>query len=440
MNLMFLISNCAPNYLNINEKMKIVLYFLILTLLYTQNIFAGDTLRVMQYNLLYYDMNTQWCTSSNNSVVLKDGYLRDITGHFKPDIFTVNEMNGSPTSVQRLLDNVFNYGGTYIYKRANYTGSYLVNMLYYNSSKLELKSQSYISTSPRITDVYKLYYKSNNLIFGDTVFVTCIVTHLKAGSTTEDADDRALAALQIMSYINNRNLQGNILIMGDFNVYTSSETAFQRFMTPTSTGVRFYDPVNALGDWQDNPAFALYHTQSTNITSGCPSGGGMDDRFDFILPTLPVINGTHGMQYVSGSYKAFGQDGNRFNQTIISPPNYTLPSNIVSSLYYMSDHLPVVLKLFVDRHPLNTASSSYKDCFSVSNPVNENINIWYSGLVPEKAIIRIINILGTTIKEETLFLYPDKQNTISFESFNNGIYLLVIQGEKNKEVKRIVKQ
>ena len=113
-------------FLNIKLMKRALLVFAIM--LVSLQTIAGDTIRVMQYNLLYYDRNTGWCNATNNNVDSKDGYLRDITGYYKPDIFTVNEMNGSVTSVQRLLDNVFVSNGQSYFKRANFAGSYLVNM------------------------------------------------------------------------------------------------------------------------------------------------------------------------------------------------------------------------------------------------------------------------------------------------------------------------
>jgi endonuclease/exonuclease/phosphatase family metal-dependent hydrolase len=417
-------------------------HILFALLVISRILFAGDTIRVMQYNLLYYDKNTGWCNSTNNNVDSKDGYLRDITGSYKPDVFTVNEINGSPTSVQRLLDNVLNVNGQNFYKRANYTGSYLVNMLYYNSLKLALKSQLYIMTSPRITDVYQLYYKSNDLATGDTIFLTCIVTHLKAGNTSSDQQERAVAAQQIMSFVENQNLRGNILLMGDFNVYYASETAFHAFITETSSGVRFYDPVNAIGSWQNNPSYASYHTQSTHINDDntCASGGGMDDRFDFILTTKSIIDGSLNLRYVEDTYWAYGQDGNRFNQSLISPPNYSLPSNIINSLYNMSDHLPVVLKLFVDTELSSNIKHYTSSLYKVNNPFSETISIWKKGQVSEKVTIQIMNILGGIVYEDTLMLYPGERHNIPAKNLKSGIYLLVINGINTKEVKRIVKQ
>jgi hypothetical protein len=349
-------------------------------------------------------------------------------------------MNGSTTSVDLLLNNVFNLGDVDNYKRGSYTGSYLVNMLYYNTSKLALKSQSYILTSPRITDVYNLYYKSDDLENSDTTFITCIVTHLKAGNTSGDASDRAIAAQQIMSYMNNRGLNGNILFMGDFNVYTSSETAFQRFMTPTAAGMQLFDPVNALGDWQNNIQFSSYHSQSTHTYGDCHSGGGMDDRFDFILASESVMEGTRGLKYIEDSYWAYGQDGNRLNQSLISPSNTTLPSSVLSALYNMSDHLPVVLKLEIDSDlytgTVNQDFNSQK--IKVINPVSSSLIMWSEGNKTETVNLQIINLQGSVVLEKQITLSPREKISIP-TNLDPGIYLLRTKGTNQRFVTRIVK-
>jgi len=427
--------------------LKIFLLFIFTSLLAVRGI-AADTLRVMQYNLLYYDKIVHDCDEANNGANHKNSHLTTIFGEFMPDIFTVNEMNGSVNSVDKLLDNVFNTDGVSHYKRANYTGDYIVNMLYYNSRKLALHSQSTINTMvsseyERITDVYKLYYKSENLSqTNDTIFLTCIVAHLKAGSFYEDQQIRHDATKMIMNYISNNNITDNVMMMGDFNVYSSSEDAFQEFVS-TSASLRFYEPVNKLGDWHNNPDYSDYHTQSTHTYSGnpCPSGGGMDDRFDFILTSLPILNGSEGIKYVDDSYWAYGQDGKRLNQAFNDPSNETLPGNVINALYYMSDHLPVVLKLHVDANP--ATSTEIQDLSSssirVSNPFDSYINIWSEISPPQKMNIRILDLFGTTAHSSTVFLSPGDELKLPTNSLKSGIYLLTLMGENNTFSKRLIK-
>ncbi|MDD2277531.1 MAG: T9SS type A sorting domain-containing protein [Bacteroidales bacterium] len=423
--------------------MKKPLFTIILTfLLSAKLLFAGDTIRVMQYNLLYYDMITSFCTESNNNLNQKNINLNKIIEHYKPDIFTVNELNGSPNSVSILLNNALNVDGVTRYQSATFTGSYLINMLYYNTDKLVLKHQSYIQTSPRQTDVYTLYHKSSNLINGDTTFLTCIVSHLKAGNGSQDASTRATSALQIMNYIKNRNLQGNIMLMGDFNVYSPEELAFQRFLAQTSTGIRFYDPADAIGEWHDNPLYSNYHTQSTHISGDCFSGGGMDDRFDFILTSKSLLDGTKGAKYVEDSYWAYGQDGNRFNGTLISPINYSLPSNIINALFNMSDHLPVTLKINVDYdlYANDNSSAFVQPTIKVVNPVVNTIDFWIDGILPQTASVSIFNSLGAFVMKDTLSVSSGNKYSLNANRLVPGIYIMQIKGNNFQKVLRITKQ
>jgi len=418
-------------------------FFLLLLLLHTAlYASAGDTLRVMQYNLLYYDMNTSWCTSVNNNVNQKDAYLRTITSYYKPDIFTVNEMNGSVSSVNRIIDNVFNVDGSTNYQRANYTGSYLINMLYYNTNKLALKSQTHVLTSPRLTDVYRLYYRSDNLIHGDTIFITCIVTHLKAGNTSSDAATRAQSALQIMNHIDRYNINDNILFMGDLNVYNSSEDAFQTFISPTSSGFQLYDPADAIGSWNNNSYYAKYHTQSTHTSGDCHSGGGMDDRFDFILASESIIEGNTGLRYVEDTYWAFGQDGKRFNQSLISPTNTSLPSYVINALYSMSDHLPVTLTLYVDANPLLSSGINVSSSggIRIQNPFNTNLALWSEYDRAEEIELLLFNQLGRIMLRKTLTIYPNEKLSISTAELTPGIYFLSTKSSSFTHLSKIIKQ
>jgi len=390
---------------------------------------------------MYYDKNTSFCTSTNNNVDNKDVCLRTIVGHYKPDIFTANEINGRPTSVQRILTNAFNVDGVDYYKKGNYQGDYLVNMLYYNSNKLVLKHQSYVLTSPRITDVYTLYLKTEDLVKGDTIFFTCFVSHHKAGNTSSDATERATAVQQIMSYITNRNIKGNVMAMGDFNFYTSSEAAFQKYITPSSSGFRFFDPADAMCNWQSNPTYAYYHTQSTRSSSDCFSGGGMDDRFDFILTSQDILQ-QGGLTYIEDSYWAYGQDGKRFNQPLTSTsyPNTSLPANIINALYNMSDHIPVTLKLLYNQQ---TSSSSLpfinESNIKINGLVTDNIEILYSGSTIEKVSVSVVNIIGVPVIRNEMVLEPGLKSNISTNDLGRGVYLVVVKSSKGKFVAKIIK-
>ena len=64
--------------------------------------------------------------------------------------------------------------------------------------------------------------------------------------------------------------------------------------------------------------------------------------------TDDVMDNSNGVSYVADSYWALGQDGGRYNQSIISPTNTSIPDSVTTALYYMSDHLPVVMEIALD--------------------------------------------------------------------------------------------
>ena len=229
---------------------------------------SQDTLKVMHYNLTYYDEYTTFCTTTNNNVNSKNGYLVTIMNYMKPDILTVNEMgrnmSGSVnTSATKFLNSVLNTGGVTYYKRADESGTAsLVNMIFYNSNKVEMYHHELVTKDvngvnlTRTIDEYTFYYKAPDLsTTHDTVQFTCIVAHLKAGSTQPDMDERNSETQALMANLNQKNIRGNRMFMGDFNVEASTEPCFQNLVNEPNTKVRFYDPINSLGSWYSNPSF-----------------------------------------------------------------------------------------------------------------------------------------------------------------------------------------
>ena len=144
-------------------------FFLLIISWITFPAFSQDTLRVMHYNLLNYGNYTSYCTTGNNNHEDKDGLIRTIIDYELPDIFTVNEINRYEFYQNRLLTSVLNTGGRTWYKRgsiSNQALSDLVNMLYYNSDKLVLKSHEVVQSQLRDIDLFTLYLKNDNLSRG----------------------------------------------------------------------------------------------------------------------------------------------------------------------------------------------------------------------------------------------------------------------------------
>ena len=101
--------------------MRITILLLLTFILNT--LAAQDTLRVMQYNLLYYGVNTGFCNFTNNNPDVKDAYLRTIIEYVKPDIFTVNEITQTLSYQQHILDEVMNQAANFYDELLRYHSS-----------------------------------------------------------------------------------------------------------------------------------------------------------------------------------------------------------------------------------------------------------------------------------------------------------------------------
>ncbi|MCD4680219.1 MAG: T9SS type A sorting domain-containing protein [Bacteroidales bacterium] len=395
---------------------------------------AQDTVKVMHYNLLNYGNTTGYCNTSNNNIDDKDPWLREILNYVKPDILTVNEIGANTNIHQRLLDSTLNVNGIGHYAKSVFTnmaGSYILNMLYYDTTKFVLHSQDVVQpVTVRDINIYKLYYRSADLaISHDTIFIICLAAHLKAGNNSGDAATRAVMTLNMMNYLSTNYSEGNFLFCGDYNTYTSSATAYQNLVNYSNVNYRFHDPINRPGGWNNNSSFADIHTQSTHSSSnGCASGGGMDDRFDQILISEKIINGSEKVEYIYGSYTAVGQDELHFNQSINgTPTNTSVPADVLNALYNMSDHLPVTLDLKITSSTSSIEDKSSNDIqIDFINPVNDVMDIRITSSPNDSVILEIYSRLGTQLEQRSISL-GDAECTIDLTAYPVGLYFLVIR-------------
>ncbi len=418
-------------------------FILVLFLFLSTGLFAQDTLTVLQYNLLNYGNITDYCNNSNNNINDKDEHLKKIINYIKPDIFTVNEMSRSQAIQQHLLDKVLNTNGVGYYRKANFLSvaeSNLVNMLYYNSKKLRLHSHVIAQSYIRDVDVYKLYYLSDDLDQGDTAFVICVVAHLKASSGTNNANKRKVMAQNTMNYLNDYDDDNNYMMMGDFNLYSDEEPAYLQFLYYSNPSLRFYDPLNQSGPWHNNYNYRNIHTQSTHSeTNGCAVGGGMDDRFDFILISDNIKNGKKKVKFIPGTYRAVGQDGRHFNSSLISSPaNTTVPSDVLYALYYNSDHLPVTLKLLVDKTlGVNEWENSNFEEVRMVNPAGSDLKLTLSAKNHSRMSVDIISMTGQILISKQ-FSINQGQTVLSIpvSLLKPGLYLVRFTDEQHVSVVR----
>jgi hypothetical protein len=189
--------------------------------------------------------------------------------------------------------------------------------------------------------------------------IACYSSHMKAGAASQDKDRRELEANAIRDDAAALPADWHFLLGGDFNIQSSTETAYQVLIGSGDAGAgRFLDPIKRPGGWNDDPLFRFVHTQD-------PSGnGGMDDRYDQILVSVNLVNGG-GVEYVGNnlpysgstwddpnhSYRCWGNDGSSFNVGLRIDGNTMVGPVIAQALVDVAaggGHLPVYLDMTVE--------------------------------------------------------------------------------------------
>ncbi|HVP12834.1 MAG TPA: choice-of-anchor D domain-containing protein [Phycisphaerae bacterium] len=287
-------------------------------------------IKIAQYNLLDY--------SSGRGTQFKT-----ILNVIQPDILSVNEI-ANQAAVDYFLNNILNAAdgpGGYAAATFQADGG-LNNALFYRTAAISYAGSSdhtYLATSPRITDRWRV-----KLVGGD-VYLYVYTMHLHSS----DPASRLTQCTIVRNDTNSLPDNTSFVLCGDFNLDSSFETSYQQLVgSQTDNSGRAWDPINSPGTWHENYSFRAIHTQSPHMDNPDPPpgaiGGGLDDRFDFILISTSLQDG-QGFDYVSGTYKAFGNDGQHFDMDINDPPTIPEGAAVANALHGASDHLPVSLEL-----------------------------------------------------------------------------------------------
>jgi hypothetical protein len=208
------------------------------------------------------------------------------------------------------------------------------NSFYYRSDKVTFLAAQYIGTALR--DIAEYTFRHNNS--GEVVKIYSL--HLKASATTDDENKRLAEVTILRNHMNALPANTNFIVGGDYNIYKSTEPAYQKLIgSEADNDGRCFDPKTLTGTWNQS-AYAIHHTQSPRVRAfGGGSTGGMDDRFDMLLNSASLTD-----NLISASYKAYGNDGNHYNDSINRLPNSAVPDSVAHGLHYAADHIPVVAK------------------------------------------------------------------------------------------------
>jgi endonuclease/exonuclease/phosphatase family metal-dependent hydrolase len=389
----------------------------------------ADTLRVVTQNALDF---------SGQSATTRIPYFRTVMRAIHPDLVLVEEM-GNEQAMDLMLAQVFAQIDTdWTTASFMYNGS-LNQVCFYRMSKLALVSQRAIRAEPRNINEFVL-----RPAVGDTsVRLHALVTHLKASQGYEE--ERRQEADSARKATNLFPAGTNFFICGDFNLYTSTEPAYQTMITPgTNANGQFFDPINRPGDWNNNGSFAGIHTQSTRTGSESDGGasGGLDDRFDFILVSAALMD-TVGSHVIPGTYHSFGNDGQHFNQSIDDGTNHSVPDSVAYALHHQSDHLPVVVDMVLRSEPTAIAmrpavprEMGLVVCYP--NPFNSVLSIELPP-VSGAAALTIYDLLGRPVYERSfrgdgVALRPLQ---VDFSAYGTGTYFVQWHTPAASSVQRV---
>ncbi len=364
---------------------------------------SQDTLNIMYYNILNFPGTTPGRADT----------LRKTLQYTLPDLVVVNELS-SETGADLILNNSLNVGVVDYYQRAEFTdGPDSDNMLFFNSNKVALYSQFEIETELRLINEYIIYSLP---IVNDTVFISIYSAHLKASDGSQEENLRYAEVQAFKNHLSSKHEVKNIIFGGDLNIYKSSEKAYTEITT--GQDIPLYDPIFSPANWHNNSSYANIHTQSTRSSQfGGGATGGMDDRFDMIFVSTDILNGADRVRYIQDSYEAFGQDGNRFNQSVRVPNNASAPDSIINALYYMSDHLPVIMDVVILEEANSIAETQLLEFeFQIEK------NLFSFKELDEKLEFKVFDVIGKEVYSKQLLQGMSQVQLPS--NIKSGVYIL----------------
>jgi len=400
---------------------------------------AQETLNAMFYNVFKFPNSLP----QNRQLI-----LRDILDDYKPDLFMICEL--ATENAADLILNTSLQNQTDPYARAVFTPDLsdladpLQTMVFYNQRKLTLVGQEKIPTVDRDINLYSFTLNVEN---NDPIYLEVFVAHLKSSTGPANRQMRYDMVEQVTEKLKDLTLPNTyVLFAGDFNFYNATEIGYQKILDPTNA-IKLIDPINAPGNWQTNAAFSYLHTQSTREfntgfggAANAGASGGMDDRFDFIMMS-ENFNSSARFSYVNGSYQAYGNNGNCYDKSVNDPScTGTYSPTLRNNLYYMSDHLPVVMQFQINE-PLSTNSvQKIKPImwFESSNVTEGDLII---GLDTNRSLsfnnnLYIYNTLGQLVKTVPV---PNADSiTISTTGLSSGVY--IIKPNNNDSVLKFIKK
>lgn len=281
----------------------------------------AQNLRIMTYNLL------AWSETNEDGRTVQ---MQKIFRAIDPDIVVMQEVV-QESAINKLRTSLGNRSYNMMeYKDIEDTEC----SCFYDPSLFAPISAKFIPTTLRDISVYNLIEIKTQ----DTFRI--YAAHFKAADNeaTQRAEEAQIMYEDLFQFMNRPKT--HIIAAGDFNIYLPTEPAYI-----TLAGARALPTLyDHQGTWERNSTDYLTHyTQATrtNADGNCGGGvgGGIDDRFDYILVSESLKNRV--LKYVN-----YGNDGkDRLNSSIDNPKNEMYGDEMAQALRCASDHLPVYIEL-----------------------------------------------------------------------------------------------
>ena len=388
-------------------------------LFFSISCYSQNTIKTMFYNVLWFpELNP-------NRIDLLQVVLQD----YEPDIFMVCELQNQE-GADAILNIGLNSDSNSNYSAAPYFenqsgGGDLQQALFYRNDMFLLENTEIINTPVRDINKYTLLL---NTTAQDTnpIRIYAYVTHLKS---SQGSANQQLRLSMVEAFVNDtQQLEEDsfVLFAGDFNIYTSTEPAYQEILDQTNS-ITMADPINTPGAWNNNEDFRAIHTQSTRTSSsgfGGGAGGGLDDRFDFIMVSQNMMTNP-SLQYKTNSYNAYGNNGNCYNNNINDINcGGAYNQNIRDALYNMSDHLPVVMELETNQEIiiLDTPQQPLVQPFSLKNTlVSDQLTVYAPQWEIQSDTFGVFNTLGQEILD---FKINAATTVVNVAQLTKGVYYI----------------
>jgi hypothetical protein len=299
------------------------------------------TIRVCTWNVLHY--------SDAVPAERRQAFL-EIIGRVRPDILVVQDLADSSGYVS-FRDGVMSILSSKQWLSAGFIDAEGTdNALFYDPSKIAAISHDTLANAGNAVDEWIVRRVGSGS--GDTIHI--FGAHLHAGKTEEDRTIRGSEAWTIRMRAGDLPYEHHSwLTAGTLNAYASNDPGYIPITYIGGMQGEALDPLQTPGSWSDSAEFAWMHTSSTRVREfDGGAGGGLNDRFDFILLSSILLS-----HYVHNSYTPYGNDGGHFRDSVNRLPSEGYSPEVLNALHTASDHIPVYLDLLFDTAPSSAPES-----------------------------------------------------------------------------------